>query len=85
MIRKHMMHTDGIYLMHPLTSCSNISLNCKHQIIDLHTQLHDIFNTLNQSKHTSTKCGIIHSLFNFLFGTTSSTEQITAIKIAWKF
>ena len=43
-------------------------------------QLHDIFNTHNQSKHSYTKHGIIHSLFNFLFGTTSSTEEINATK-----
>ena len=39
-----------------------------------------MFHPLNQSKHSHTKCRIIHSLFNFLFGTTSSTEEINAIK-----
>ena len=53
--------------------------NCKHQIIELYTQLHNMFKTLNQSKHSHTKCRIIHSLFNFLFGTTSSTDEINAI------
>ena len=62
-----------------LTSCSNELHYCKCQIIDLHTQLHDIVNTLNQSNHSHIKCGIKHSLFNFLFGTTSSTEE-NAIK-----
>ena len=63
-----------------LTSCSNEIYNCKCQIIDLHTHLHDIFNILNQSKHSHTKHGIIHSLFNFLFGTTSNAEEINTIK-----
>ena len=49
--------------------------------MDLPTQLHNTFNTLDQSKHSCTKYEIIHSLFNFLFGTTSSTEEINAIKI----
>ena len=31
-------------------------------------------------KHNCTKRGIIHSLFNFLFSTSSSAEEITAIK-----
>ena len=39
-----------------------------------------MFNTFNQSKHCHSKCRIIHSLFNFLFGTTSSAEEINAIK-----
>ena len=39
-----------------LTSCSNEFWNCKCQITDLCTQLYDIFNTLNQSKHNCTKC-----------------------------
>ena len=63
-----------------LTSCSDEICNCKCQITDLCTQLHDIFNTLNQSKHNCTKHGIIHSLFNFLFSTTGNAEEITAIK-----
>ena len=63
-----------------LTSCSNKLNNSKCQIIYLHTQLCEIFNTLNQLNHSHTKCGIIHSLFNFLFDTTNSTEEITAIK-----
>ena len=48
--------------------------------MDLHEQLHNTFNTLDQSKHSCTKCGIIHSLFNFIFGTTSSTEEINVNK-----
>ena len=39
-----------------------------------------MFHPLNQSKHSCTKCGIIDSLFNFLFGTTSSAEEINVIK-----
>ena len=47
----------------------------------LYMQLHNMFSTFNQSKHGQSKHGIIHSLFNFLFGTSSSTEEINAIKI----
>ena len=68
-----------------LTSCSDVTWNCECQITHLHTQLHDIFSTLNQSRHNYTKHGIIHSHFNFIFSTTSSAEEITAIKIAWKY
>ena len=48
----------------------------------LYTQLYNMFNTPVQSKHSHTKCGILHSLFNFLFSTSSSTstEEINAIK-----
>ena len=51
------------------------TLNCKVQI-----QLNNIFTSLNQLKHNCTKRGIIHSLFNFLFGTSSSAEEVIAIK-----
>ena len=47
---------------------------------DINMQLNNIFTTLNDSKHNQTKRGIIHSLFNLLFGTSSSIEEITAIK-----
>ena len=43
-------------------------------------QLNNIFTTLDNSKHNCTKRGRIHSLFNFLFSTSSSVEEITAIK-----
>ena len=39
-----------------------------------------MFNTSIQSKHIYTKCGIKHSLFKYLYGTSSSTEEINAIK-----
>ena len=41
--------------------------NCKCQTIELYTQLHNMFKTIDQSKHICTNCRIIHSLFNFLF------------------
>ena len=46
----------------------------------LYTQLSNMFNTPIQSKQVATKCGIIHSLLNFLFGTSSSSEEINAMK-----
>ena len=63
-----------------LTLCTDKILDCKVQIIALNIQFNNIFTTLNNSKHNHTKRGIIHSLFNFLFGTSSSVEEITAIK-----
>ena len=48
--------------------------------IDLNMQLNNIFTTINNLKNNCTKRGIILSLFNFLFGTSSSAEEITAIK-----
>ena len=63
-----------------LTLCSDEISGCKLQIADLNTQLNNIFTTLDQSEHNHTKWGIIHSLLNFLFGTSSSAEEITAIK-----
>ena len=57
-----------------LTLCSDEIWDCKLHIADLNIQLTQIVTTLNQSKHNCTKIGIIHSLFNFLFGTSSSAE-----------
>ena len=59
--------------------------DCKLQITDLNIQLHNIFTTLDQSKNNFTKRGIIHSLFNFLFVTSSNAKEITAIKTIWKY
>ena len=63
-----------------VTLCSDEILNCQLQIIDLNIQLNNIYTTLDKSRHIWTKGGIIHSLFNFLFGTSSSAEEIAAIK-----
>ena len=63
-----------------LISCSDEILDCKLQITDLNMQLNNIFTILDHLKHNHTKRGILHSLFNFLFGTSSSMEEITAIK-----
>ena len=63
-----------------LTSYSQEVNNCKCQTIELYTQLHNMFKTIDQSKHICTKCGIIHSVFNFLFGTPSSAKEINPIK-----
>ena len=46
-------------------------------MIVLYTKLHNMF---NQSNHTYPKCGIMQSIFNFLFGTSSSIEDIKAIQ-----
>ena len=63
-----------------LTSCSQELNNYKHEMIVLYTQLDNMSNTFNQSKHSHTKWGLILSLFDFLFGISSSTEEINATK-----
>ena len=72
---------NGTWFMYPsLTSCSEELSNYRSQMLMLYMQLYNMSNTSAQSKHSHTKCAIIHSLFNFLFGTSSSTEEINAIK-----
>ena len=63
-----------------LTLYSDEISDCKLQIAELNSQVNNIFSTLAQSKHNHAKRGIIHSLFNFLFGTSSSVDERTAIK-----
>ena len=55
-------------------------MDCKVQIMQLTKQVDNIFATLDQSKPKCTKRGIIHFLFNFLFGNSSSAKEINAIK-----
>ena len=63
-----------------LKLCSDELLNCKLQIAQLTSKVNSIFATLNQSNPKHTKRCIIHSLFNFLFGSSNSVREITAIK-----
>ena len=63
-----------------LTLCSDEISDCKLQITDLSIQLNNIFTTLKQLKNNCTNGGITNSLFNFLFGTSSSAKEISAIK-----
>ena len=51
-----------------LKSCTDELADCKLQIIQLTTQMNNIFATLDQPGPKSTKRGIIHSLFHSLFG-----------------
>ena len=44
------------------------------------TQVDNMFTTLDQSNPKCTKRGIIHSLLNFIFGSSNSAEEIEAIK-----
>ena len=48
--------------------------------MQLTSQVDNIFITLNWSNPKHTKRGIIHSLFNFLFGNSNSAIEIEAIK-----
>ena len=63
-----------------LTLCSDEISDSKLEITDLNIWLYNIFTILNQLKHNHTKRGMYHSLFNFLFGTSSSAKEITAIE-----
>ena len=53
---------------------------CKLQIMQWTSQISNIFCTLDQIGPKHTKRGIIHSLFNFLFGDPNSAEEINAIE-----
>ena len=56
--------------------------DCKSQINQLTSQINFILTTLDQTKDTNPKCtkrGIIHSLFNVLFGNPNSSD-IESIK-----
>ena len=48
--------------------------DCKVQIMQLTNQVDNIFAILDQSNPKHTKRGIIHSLFNFLFGNSNSAK-----------
>ena len=55
--------------------------DCKVQIMQLTSQVDNIFATLDQSYPKCTRRGIIHSLFKFLFGNSNSADEIEAIKV----
>ena len=71
---------QNIFYSALLTSCLDEISDCKLQITELNLQLNNIFTTLNHLKQNCIKRGIIHFLFNFLYGTSGNTEEITAIK-----
>ena len=73
--RQHILSYSAL-----LTLCSDELSDCKLQSTQLTSHVNNIFATLDQSKPKHTNRGIIHSLFNFLFGTSNSAEEITAIK-----
>ena len=52
----------------------------KFQITQLTCQIDNIFAILDQISLKYTNRGIIHSLFNFLFGDSNSVEEINTIK-----
>ena len=63
-----------------LKLCSDEPADCKSQITQLTSQINNIFATLDQTGPVHTKRGIIHSLFDFLFGNPNSAAEINAIK-----
>ena len=62
-----------------LKLCSDELVDCKFQIMQLTSQVDNIFATLDQTGPKHAKRGIIHSLFNFLFGSPNCAEEINAI------
>ena len=60
--------------------CSDELIGCQLQITQLTSQINNILATLHQTDLKCAKIGIIHSLFNFLFGDSNSAEEINAIK-----
>ena len=48
--------------------------------MQLTSQINNIIATLDQTGPKHARIGIIHSLFNFLFGDPNSAEEINAIK-----
>ena len=80
------MQTNEVYLTQPYYSHVPFEiLDCELQITELNIQLNNIVTILGHSKHNHTKWGLIHSLFDFLFGTSINAEEIAVIKIIWKY
>ena len=66
-----------------LKLCTDEFADCKSQINQLTTKANWILTTLDQTKDTNpkhNKRGVIHSIFNFLFGDTNGSADIEAIK-----
>ena len=63
-----------------LKLCTDELVVCKLQIMQLATQINNIFVTLDQTGPKYTKRGIIHSLFNFIFGNPNSSAELNTIK-----
>ena len=63
-----------------LKLCTDELTDCKSQITQLITQINNSFATLDQTGLKYAKRGIIHSLFNFLFGNPNSSAEVNAIK-----
>ena len=74
-VRQHILSYSAL-----LELCSDKFLDCKSQIMELTSQVDNIFANLDQSDPKCTKRGIIHSLFNFLFENSNSAKEINAIK-----
>ena len=55
-------------------------MDCKSQIMQLTSQVDNIFATLGQWDPKCTKRGIIHFLSIFLLGNSNSAKEINAIK-----
>ena len=75
------------FVLFSLKLYSDELADCKFQITQLTSHVENIFATLDQSNPKLTKRGIIHSLFNFIFGNPKSAEEINGIKkkIIWQY
>ena len=58
-----------------LNSCYDKLVDCKFQIMQLTSQVDNIFASLDQSNPKHTKRGIIPSLFNFIFGNSTVPKK----------
>ena len=74
-MRQHVLNYLGL-----LKFCTDGLTDCKSQIMQLTTQINNIFATLNQTGQIHAERGIIHFLFNFLFGNPNSLAEINAVK-----
>ena len=62
-----------------LKLCTDELIDCKLQIMQLTTQINK-FATLDQTGPKHAKRGLIHFLFNFLFGDPNISAELNAIK-----
>ena len=74
-VRQHVLTYSAL-----LKLCTHELKDCKSQITQLTTQVNHTFATLHQTSPKCSKRGIIHSLFNFLFGNPNSLTESNCIK-----
>ena len=63
-----------------LKLCSDELMDCILQIMELTSEIKNIFAILDHTDTKLAKRGVIHLLFNFLFGNPNSAEEINTFK-----